>query len=320
MSGPYFKEVGCLRKGNGMPVVHSLYRESGTIHIDHATCKRCGECAKMCAGNVLRLANDRLEVNEDAPFGCIACGHCMMVCPTGSIQVTGRGIDPSNIQLLPPPEERASAFAFEALLKSRRSVRHFSNKEVSQEDLDHIVAMASTAPMGIPPWDIGVVTIRGRDKVHELAGEVIKGYEGFLKLFRPWVLKLMRPFTGKESYDMFSSFVTPLARTYVDHWRKGRDVLFYDAPALILFHNSPYADAVDAAIACTYAMLAAESLGLGTTIIGGAPPIIQRNKMLSKSLGIPEKNKAALALIVGHPNVHFRKAIRRNFTSVNRIE
>ena len=303
-----------------MPIIHSLYREAGTVHIDDATCVRCGECASICAGDVLRMANGRLEVAEDSPFGCMACGHCMMVCPADSITVTGRGIDPSDIQPLPPSGERASAAAFEALLQSRRSVRRFAAQEVSQEDLDRIVAIASTAPMGIPPWDVGVVTIRGRENVRELAGEIIKGYEGFLKLFRPWVLKLMRPFTGKQSYDMFSSFVTPLAKCYVDNWRKGRDVLFYDAPALILFHHSPYADAVDAAIACTYAMLAAESLDLGNTMIGGAPPIIQRNKALSKSLGIPEANKAAIALIVGHPNAPFRKTIRRNFTSVNRIE
>jgi len=243
----------------------------------------------------------------------------MMVCPKDCIAVTGRGLNPSDIRPLPPDEDRATADTLEALMRSRRSVRFFTDEEVSREDLDRIVAMAATAPMGIPPWDIGVTTIRGRENVRRVVGEVVKGYEGFLKIFRPWVLRLMRPFIGKEQYDMFSSFVTPLAKSYVESWQKGRDVLFYDAPALLLFHHSPYADALDASIACTYAMLAAESLGLGNTIIGGAPPIIQRDKALSKSLGIPEGSKAAIALIVGHPDVRFRKSIHREFTRVNRI-
>ena len=46
------------------------------------------------------------------------------------------------------------------------------------------------------------------------------------------------------------------------------DLLFYGAPCVLLFHQSPYADPVDGHIACTYAMIAAESLGLGTCMIG----------------------------------------------------
>ena len=78
-------------------------------------------------------------------------------------------------------------------------------------------------------------------------------------------------------------------------------------------HTARETDALDAAIACTYAMLAAESLGLGSTIIGGAPPILQRNKVLCRQLGIPEENKPSIALILGHPAVSFRKTIRRRF-------
>ena len=37
------------------------------------------------------LENGRMRIRDDSPFGCIACGHCMMVCPEGSITVTGRG-------------------------------------------------------------------------------------------------------------------------------------------------------------------------------------------------------------------------------------
>jgi hypothetical protein len=64
-------------------------------------------------------------------------------------------------------------------------------------------------------------------------------------------------------------------------------------------------------------MLTAESLCLGSTIIGGAPPILQRNKPLSRSLGIPEGNTAALAMILGHPALDFERTIQRRFTSVH---
>ena len=296
-----------------MPVMHSVYREAGEVKIDREACSNCGACARICAGEVLRLDDGSVHIHTDSAFGCIACGHCMMVCPQGAVTVTGRGISPDDLLELPPKEERADANALSALMLSRRSVRRFSDREVEAADLDRIVEMAATAPMGIPPWDVGCVTIRGREEVQQLAGEVIKGYEGFLKIFRPWLLKLMRPFWGKATYDMFAHFVLPLAETYVRGRREGHDHLFYEAPALLIFHHSPYAEATDATIACTYAMLAAESLGLGTTIIGGAPPIMQRNKALCEKLGIPAGHKPSICLIVGHPATHFRRGIRRQF-------
>jgi hypothetical protein len=130
----------------------------------------------------------------------------------------------------------------------------------------------------------------------------------------------MRPFLGRVKTEWFAGFVLPLARMVTEGLRQGRDLVFYDAPALLIFHHSPYADPMDAGIACTYAMLAAESLGLGSTMIGAAPPILQRHAALSRRLGIPDGNKASLVLILGHPDLTFRKAIRRRFARVNVIQ
>lgn len=302
-----------------MAVMHSLYRESGKVLIDKAACTHCGQCAAICAGEVLTMDQGQVRIRDDSPFGCIACGHCMMVCPMGGIMVRGRGISADDLGPMPPPESRATADQLEALMRARRSVRRFTDEAVDLALLERIVEMASTAPMGIPPWDIGCVIVQGRDRVQELAAEIIKGYEGFLKMFRPWVLAAMRPFIGRAKYEQFKDFIRPLAETYVSNRRSGRDVVFYDAPALLLFHHSPYADVADTMIACTYAMLAAESLGLGNTIIGGAPPILQRNPALCRKLDIPEGNTPAAVLILGHPAVAFKRIIRRRFTSVNTI-
>jgi ferredoxin len=300
-----------------MPIMHSVYRESGTVTIHEQTCKQCAQCVRICPADVLVMEEKRVRVSTASRFGCIACGHCMMVCPQGSITVTGRGVSPEDLVELPPVNAKATVDALDALLRGRRSVRRFSDREVDAEVLERIIEMASSAPMGIPPWDVGCVVVNGRDKVQALAAEIVKGYEQMLKMFKPWVLKLMRPFLGRAKYEQFSSFILPLAEELVAARCEGRDTLFWDAPAVIVFHHSPYADGTDEAIACTYAMLAAESLGLGTTIIGSAPPILQRNKSLLARLAIPAGNKPATALIVGHPAAPFQRAIRRRFTSVS---
>ena len=261
-----------------------------------------------------------MRVHPESMFGCIACGHCMMVCPTDSVRVSGRGISPSDLAPLAPLEERANGKALANLMQARRSVRRFKEEEPAPELLRRMVAMAASGPMGIPPWDVGCVVVRGREQVRALAGEIITGYAGFLKIFKPWLLALLRPFMKRAIYEQMSGFIVPLAKSYVEGRRQGRDLLFYDAPAVILFHHSPYVDASEAMIACTYAMLAAESLGLGTTMIGAAAPIILRHRKLCERLGIPQGNKPAIALIVGYPAVQFRRGVIRHLSSVSGLE
>lgn len=302
-----------------MTVMHSLYSEPGKIRIDPSTCKNCGQCARVCAAEVLMLENGHLQVRKNSPFDCIACAHCMMVCPEGSITVTGRGLSPDDLRPLPEPEIRATRDQLAALMRGRRSVRHFQNREVEPEVLQRIVEMAASAPMGIPPWDVGCAVIRGNQKVQELAGEIIKGYEQFLSIFKPWLLTGMRPFLRKATYDQLRYFVRPLAKSYIEGRRAGHDVLFYNAPAVLVFHHSPYADTADAMIACTYAMLASESMGLGNTMIGGAPPILQRNKKLCARLGIPDGNTPSISLIVGYPAMEFRRSVQRRFSHCSGI-
>lgn len=302
-----------------MAVPHSIYRETGTVAINTVTCKNCGQCARICPTEVLRMEEGRLKVCADSSFGCIACGHCMMVCPEGSVSVTGRGLAPGDLMPLPGKEQCAKAEELEALMLSRRSVRRFSGRDIEPEVLERILRLAASAPMGIPPWDVGCVVVSGRTEVRQLADAVVEGYGSLLKYMKPWLLAVLRPFIGRKNYEFFGQFVIPLAKGYLQAQGEGKDALFYDAAAVLLFHHSPVAEAADAMIACTYAMLAAEAMGIGNTMIGAAAPIIQRNQGLCRRLKIPPGNKPAIALILGYPAAVFRKAIRRQFTAVTKV-
>jgi nitroreductase len=73
-------------------------------------------------------------------------------------------------------------------------------------------------------------------------------------------------------------------------------------------------------IACTYAMLAAQALGLGTTMIGIVAGVVDMDKALRARLGIPDPNQCEISLIIGHPAVHYRRAIPRAHRSVAWVE
>ncbi len=84
----------------------SINSEDGVIEIYGASCLRCGACENVCPTNSISMAcldclephreTDKLEETCDFRFegsvsfdddGCVYCGRCESVCPTGSIEV-----------------------------------------------------------------------------------------------------------------------------------------------------------------------------------------------------------------------------------------
>lgn len=70
-------------------------------------------------------------------------------------------------------------------------------------------------------------------------------------------------------------------------------------------------------IADTYAMLGAESLGLGSCMIGSINPFLRYGgKSLKKKYGINTRVREGVFIIFGYPRYRYHKAIRRSFESV----
>jgi nitroreductase/NAD-dependent dihydropyrimidine dehydrogenase PreA subunit len=302
-----------------MPIKTGFGDTPAVPHINQETCRACGLCVRVCTGDVVRPGDGGVSLHPDSAIGCVGCAQCMLVCPTGSVTVTGRDVSPADLLPLPPPGTSATPEQLEALLLSRRSVRSFTSQEVSPETIDRVLNLASTAPMGLPPSDVGVVVFRGRERVQALAEDVTRTMERWLRYVRPWMLPLARPFIGKTLYESVTSFVLPIMKLLVDKRNSGTDWLLYDAPAALLFHLSPYADPADSAIAATYAMVAAQSLGLGSCMIGTVGYVVGYSRRLKAKYGIPQTNRPGLVLLLGYPALSYHRTIRRRFASVSYV-
>lgn len=294
-------------------------RVQGTAHvtIEHDRCIGCGRCVQVCCGAPLYMEDGKVQVDQTRLFGCIACGQCVAVCPQDCILVTGRDLSSQDKLDLGQPENRSSYEHLYSLMLGRRSIRRFSNRDVEQIIIDKILDAAATAPMGIPPSDVEVLVLEGRKKVREFSDDAAQFIQKCKWFFSPPMLMLQRPFVGKEACELSKSFVKPMISFLAEGRERGEDWLMYDAPLAMLFQGSSYADPADSYIAATYAMLAAQSLGLGSCMIGSIAPFIKQSRAIKEKYGISSKMPHGLVVVFGYSEIEYRRGIKRRFAKVS---
>ena len=150
-------------------------------------------------------------------------------------------------------------------IKQRSSARAYSPEEVTQEELDKILAAGLMAPTGMNRQEIRFTVVKGSNPIlAELDEE-------------------KRKLRGQEAQP---------------------HNFYYEAPLLILLsaEDGFKWSKVDAGIAVENMALAAESLGLGNLIIGCIYDAMhgEKQKYFSEKLQIPEGYSFEIALAVGH--------------------
>ena len=305
-----------------MAIPTTRTKERAKITIDTEKCYGCGKCVEVCKDFGLTLANGKVKVSETPFFGCIACGHCMAVCPNNAITICGRTLSPDDMFALPPIESAANYQQLLALLQRRRSIREFTDKKVAPEIIEKIVEVAKTSPMGYPPSDVNLLVFDTKEKNRKFA-EDFCSYLSDIKWFvSKWFLALMRPFWGKTNDNVFRKFIRPAIYTYINGMEKGENWVTYDAPLAIYFYGSPYTDPADPLIVATTAMYAAESLGLGTCMLGAIHPLIQNGgkaKKFRTKHGVKYPSREGIFVIFGYSAVRYEKGLKRTFASVTMV-
>jgi ferredoxin/nitroreductase len=305
-----------------MPIPTSRTKENAEIQINEDLCTGCGLCVTACKAFVLALENKKAIETRSSMFGCFGCGHCMAICPTGAIKITGRELSHNDIFDLPKKELIPGYDPLLFLMQRRRSIRDYSPRSVEPEIIEKILNAAKTAPMGLPPSDVNVLVIAGCENTRAFAKEYSKYLKGMKYMASNLFLAIMRPFWGKENDELFKGFIKPVFKAYTDDMDEGKNYINYDAPLLMYFYGTPYSDPADPIIAATYAMIAGESLGLGTCMLGAVHPFIQNGpkaRAFREKHNIKCKSREGLFVAFGYPAIKFRKGINRTFASVHYV-
>ena len=286
--------------------------------INQSLCKNCGICTEVCPNKIIEK-KDVTEFNHEREHLCQQCGQCMAVCPAKSVHIEGLSYEADFYEL---SGKKSNYETFVEILSSRRSVRAFKNRSVSEELLDEIVDSVSYAPFGAAPEKMEISVINNRETI-ESALPLISDFLGRIKkmISNPIASKVLRLIAGKEDFQTIKNHIYPIAKGGIydlDQW----DGITRGAPSIITIHAPKDAEAHtnNGVIYATYIMLAAHAIGLGATMIECIITPINQTKKLKQIFQIPDDNEAVMSVIVGYPKYHYKRTIKRNKHKVIKVD
>lgn len=206
--------------------------------VDASRCVPCEVCDKTCPKDIVHLVDGVAEIHETEMGHCNTCLHCAAFCPLKAIR-HGDEVGDAQPAYRPRPDDNKR---IDALLKSRRSIRHFRSDCIPHDELAEIFHTVGYAPTAANRREfrwIVTETPEATEKVHELVCDWWRSYpEGM----------------DRKKVDFA-----------LERLSKGKDTYTGGAPHIafcVCTKKTPY-EAIDAGIALTYLNVALESRGYG---------------------------------------------------------
>ena len=203
---------------------------------DPEPCTGCGACRSVCPSAAVEMRGGKPTFS---PRLCIGCGHCGAYCPVNAF-----GLRP-----LDGIEDPMDPMTFRRLMAKRVSVRKFSNKVPSDEEIDLLLSILDESPTGRNAQGLTVRVFRGA----EVSSVLLEPLAGFLGALSATGIPQLaaRLFGMGHHLRMITG---------------GGDPVFRNAP-VVLFFMAPRSSVTgrsDGVIAATAVMYHAVSMGMGT--------------------------------------------------------
>ena len=200
---------------------------------------------------------------------------------------------------------------FMRFIRQRRSHRHFKDKVVSKDTIEHLIEAARYAPTGGNVQGVDIIVLEDDERKKMLSDLTID-------FFAEMGLK-----AAEKLKTMPDDLQTP-ARLQLEktaRYRKnmllaksiGYDPIFHHAPLVLIFHSlletsTPKDNCV---IASTTVGLFGRTLGLEFTYIGLLEMAARSYPPLAEAIGLPEGHEVQSVLIVGYPKLKYLRLVDR---------
>ena len=266
------------------------------IAIAEEKCTGCGLCVRDCPVGVLLFKADDSHPQAAHPEHCLRCQHCLAICPAGAVTVAG--VSPEQAPALgplPEPERLTN------LLRQRRSIRHFADREIAPELLRKLMENLPYSPTGCNDHRL-MFFWADRQKMIELRDFTNAALKKLSKI--PWRWLIPR------RYRRFLAAVTPES-----------DLVFRNAPHLLLVavpKKAPCA-ADDPVIALAQFELLCQSYGIGCCWCGFGVRAFAHIKALKKMLALPTGYRIGGVMLFGYPQMNYARATVPEPVKISRL-
>ena len=232
------------------------------ITINREICTGCGLCINDCFTNDIELSEGTAQAKGKF---CMECGHCLAICPENAITLEGF---PSSDIIDVNDDDRADPDKLLRWMKTRRTIRSFTDEPVSSQDLQKILEMGTYSPKGGNIQNVSYVVIEeDLSYVRKLAIE---------SLYRISDLS-----EEQKKIPNMIRYAEKWKRMYKDLNIPGTpDLLFFDAPLVIVIFSPSN---INACIAAAYMESMVYALGLGMLYSGFTTRAVNASPALSEA-------------------------------------
>lgn len=241
------------------------------ISVDESLCVGCGNCQKDCMKSAIKVIDKKAVVVSQ---GCNKCGHCVAVCPTGAVTISGF----SNAPMERGGFDRLDPDELLAAISLRRSVRRFKPDAVPDDVLARVIEAGRMSPTSRNRQDVSYIVLQdGARAVEDMA----------VKIFTP---------------------ILPVAKIFIKGWRTyhiSSDYFFKKAPLVVIVCSG---DRQNGHIAAANMELEAEACGLGVMYSGMFAVVAGVSKKIQTAIGLRKGEHIAAVLVMGCPDVKFYRA------------
>ena len=284
------------------------------VMVDPERCTMCGLCIQACPRDI--LVEGAKTAQTIGPDRCYYCGHCKAVCPENALLFPG--LPEESFEPVLAAAERPNPDGLLLQFRSRRTTRRFRPDPVEKEKLDKIIQAGRYAPTAHNNQAVNYLIVRSPQALADLKEQAIKALADLVKEYG----KPKETTSEKQSSSRKQIGVTQTAHGFpsglkkkVEAAQRGQDLLFYNAPVLVICHTDPSKTSFptwDVGLANMQMILMAEVLGLGTCLNGALVNAIEHSAELRASLPIPGEHEIHVSFMVGYPALKFLRTVYRN--------
>ncbi len=280
--------------------------------IDCECCTSCGLCIEICPDKILVTGDDGgVSVTADR---CMGCGHCHAICPVEAISMPGLTSDLGLTTVAAFADsgvgQQVGINSLLQLMCARRSCRAFKPEPLELSLLSDLARIGTSAPSGTNSQGWQFVILPERQDVVALGGVTANFYRRLnRRAANPLYRFIARLFAGDRLEQYYRTYYKSVESGLSDWYDNGIDRLFHGAPSalVVVADRSTSCPQEDALLATQNILLAAESMGVATCLIGFVVEAARRDKRIAASLRLGASETIYSVIGCGYPAHSFRR-------------